>query len=160
VTARGDELGTARQAFAVLGGAERDAMRAEAAAVARGAGESDLVALSAEALGAAGCQEHLDALHLLSWRAGELRRSLELIDLGGPRGTEDAMMVPVVVTAAALAELAQALYVIRNPDSENAARDGAVEAWREAFTQLARLTGHEPVALGSRPEGAAPRPTA
>jgi hypothetical protein len=139
-------------AFAAVGAAETEAMLAERAAVAAGASDSDLEGFAAEVLGAAGCGEYLDALRLLSWRARVLSRALALIDAGGPRGTEDAMMLPIVVTAAALADLASASYTIRDPDSENTARDEAAESWRAAIGALSRLTGNEPVVLASAPK--------
>ncbi len=61
----------------------------------------------------------------MSWRARELSRALDFINLGGPRGTDDAMMHPIVVTAAALADLVTASFVIRDSNSENTARDEA-----------------------------------
>lgn len=137
----------AQAAFQSLGVAERLAMRSENAAVAAGASESDQEGFVAESLGAAGCEEYLDALRLLSWRARGLSRALEFIDAGGPRGSDDAMMLPIVVTAAALADLAEASYTIRDPNSENSARDEAAEAWRDAISALSRLTGNEPVEL-------------
>jgi hypothetical protein len=141
-------------AFASVGAAEHRAMLAEAVAVAAGASDSDLEAFSAETLGAAQCQEYLDALRLLSWRARGLSRALELINTGGPRGTEDAMMHPIVVTAAALADLVTASFTIRDSNSENAARDDAAASWRDAIRQLSRLTGNEPVELATAPKRA------
>ncbi len=142
-----DALRRARATFHAVGAAERDAMRSEGVAIAAGASESDLEGFVAESVAAAGCEEYLDALRLLSWRARGLSRALEFIDAGGPRGSDDAMMLPIVVTAAALADLATASYTIRDPNSENAARDEAAESWRDAIGALSRLTGNEPVEL-------------
>jgi len=55
------------------------------------------------------------------------------------------------VTAAALADLVTASLVIRDPDSENAARDDAASSWRDAIRELSRLTGNEPVELATAP---------
>jgi hypothetical protein len=151
VAAQRDAVRRAQVAFEVLGGAERQAMVAEREAVAGGAAEAEMEGFTAEILGSAGCEEYLDALRLLSWRARGLSRALEFINLGGPRGTEDAMMLPIVVTANALADLATASFVIRDPDSENSARDDAAASWRDAIRQLARLTGNEPVELATGP---------
>lgn len=142
----------ARAAFRALGAAENQAMAAERAAVAAGATDGDVEGFTAEALGAADCQEYLDALRLLSWRAQELSRALDFINLGGPRGTEDAMMYPIVVTAAALAGLVTASFVIRDTTSENAARDDAAASWRSAIGELSRLTGNEPIELAAAPK--------
>jgi hypothetical protein len=138
--------------FRALGAAEHEALRAEAAAVATGAADGDLEGFTAEALGAAGCEEYLDALRLLSWRARELSRALDFINLGGPRGTEDAMMLPIVVVAGALADLVTASFVIRDSTSENSARDDAAQSWRDAIKELSRLTGNEPVTLAAGPK--------
>ena len=143
----GDNMGRATAAFHALGGAERQAMAAEAAAVRGGASDGDLEGFVAETLGAAACEEHLDALRLLSWRARGLSRALTFIDLGGPRGSEDAMMLPIVVVAAALADLISASCTIRDPNVENTARDQAAATWRHAIGALTRLTGNEPVEL-------------
>jgi hypothetical protein len=142
--------------FASLGGAERAAMAAETQARSDGATDGDLEGFTAEVLGAAGCEEYLDALRLLSWRARGLSRALEFINLGGPRGTEDAMMLPIVVTAAALADLATASFVIRDPDSENSARDDAAASWRDAIGELTRLTGNAPIELSTGPKVSSP----
>jgi hypothetical protein len=136
-----------RAAARAVGAAEAAAMRAESAAVAAGASGSDIEGFTAEALGAAGCEEYLDALQLLSWRAQGLSRALDFINLGGPRGTDDAMMLPIVVTASALADLVTASFVIRDPNSENSARDDAAVTWRDAIKALSRLTGNEPIEL-------------
>jgi len=134
--------------------ADRQALHAEAAAVAAGASDADLEGLLGESLGAARCDEYLDALRLLSWRAGGLSRALEFINLGGPRGTEDAMMLPIVVTAAALADLVAASVTLRDSNSESSARDEAAESWRKAIRALSRLTGNEPVELAAAPRRA------
>jgi hypothetical protein len=147
-----DAIRRAAAASQVVGSAEYAAMVAETAAGAGGATESDLEGFTAETLGAAGCQEYLDALRLLSWRARGLSRALEFINVGGPRGTEDAMMLPILVTAAALADLVTASFVIRDPDSENSARDDAAASWRDAMRELSRLTGNEPVELATTPQ--------
>jgi hypothetical protein len=146
-----DAVRRALPEFAAVGAAEHLAMVAEAAAVAGGASDSDLEGLSAETLGAAQCQEYLDALRLLSWRARGLSRALEFINTGGPRGTEDAMMHPIVVTAAALADLVTASFTIRDSNSENSDRDDAAASWRDAIVELTRLTGNEPVQLATTP---------
>jgi hypothetical protein len=142
-----EALRRARAAFHAVGAAEYEAMQSESVAVAAGASESEQEGFVAESLGAAGCEEYLDALRLLSWRAQGLSRALEFIDAGGPRGSDDAMMLPIVVTAAALSDLAAASYTIRDPNSENAARDEAAESWRHAISALSRLTGNEPAEL-------------
>lgn len=147
-----DAVAHARRAFRALGSAEHQAMGAETAARAAGASEGDIESFTAETLGEADCQEYLDALRLLSWRAQELSRALEFINLGGPRGTEDAMMYPIVVTAAALADLVTASFVIRDTNSENSARDDAAGSWRDAIKQLSRLTGNEPIELAASPK--------
>ena len=139
----------ANEAARAVGAAEQRAMRAEDAAVAAGATEGDVEGFAAETLGAAGCEEYLDALRLLSWRARGLSRALEFINLGGPRGTDDAMMLPIVVTAAALADLASASFTIRDSTAENSARDEAAASWRNAIAALTRLTGNEPVTLAA-----------
>jgi hypothetical protein len=146
-----DAIRRAAAACQVVGAAEYAAMVAETAALAGGASEADLEGFTAEALGAAGCQEDLDALRLLSWRARGLSRALDFINVGGPRGTEDAMLLPIVVTAAALADLVTASFVIRDPDSENSDRDDAAASWRDAIRELSRLTGNEPVELATAP---------
>jgi hypothetical protein len=151
-TSNGTARPTAVAAFRAVGAAEHDAMRAEAAALAAGATGADLEGFTAENLGAAGCEEYLDALRLLSWRARGLSRALEFINLGGPRGTEDAMMVPIVVTASALADLVTASFTIRDSTSENRARDDAAQSWREAIKDLSRLTGNEPITLATGPK--------
>ncbi len=145
-----DAVRRAVAAFGAVGAAEREAMTREAA-VAGGASEADLEAFTAETLAAAGCDEYLDALRLLSWRARGLGRALEFINLGGPRGTEDAMMLPIVVTAAALADLTTASFIIRDSNSENSDRDDAAASWRDAIRELTRLTGNEPIELATRP---------
>jgi hypothetical protein len=147
-----DAVRAARAAAADVGPAEHRAMVAEAEAVAGGASDSDLEGLAAETLGAAGCQEYLDAMRLLSWRARGLSRALALINIGGPRGTDDAMMLPVVVTASALADLVTALLTIRDQNVENVARDEAAACWRDAIRELSRLTGNEPVELAAAPK--------
>jgi hypothetical protein len=151
----GDDAASHRQAlaaFRALGAGEKDAMTAEIAATAAGASERDVERFTAEALGAAGCEEHLDALRLLSWQARRLSLALDFINIGGPRGSEDAMMLPIVVTAAALADLVTASFVIRDSSSENSARDEAAQKWREAIKELGRLTGNEPVTLATGPK--------
>src|ERR1700722_2810996 len=97
--AQRDASRRARVAFEALGKAERSAMAAETDSLRAGAADGDLEGFTAEILGAAGCEEYLDALRLLSWRARGLSRALEFINVGGPRGTEDAMMLPIMVTA-------------------------------------------------------------
>jgi hypothetical protein len=147
-----DAIGAARAAAADFGAAEHIAMLAEMAARAAGATEPDLEGFTAEALGAAGCEEYLDALRHLSWRARGLSRALEFINIGGPRGTDDAMMHPIVVTAAALADLVESSFIIRDSTSENSARDDAAAAWRDAIRELSRLTGNEPIELATSPK--------
>jgi len=147
-----DPVPGARAAFAALGSAEAAAMAAERAARAARAGEADIEGFTAEALGAAGCDEYLDALRLLSWRARDLSHALDFINIGGPRGTDDAMMLPIVVTAAALADLVTASFTIRDSTSENAARDEAAASWRDAIKELSRLTGNEPIELATAPK--------
>jgi hypothetical protein len=129
-------------------------MVAEEKSLKLGATDADTQGCIAETLGAAGCEEYLDALRLLSWRARGLSRAFAFVDLGGPRGSEDAMMLPIVVTATALADLATASFIIRDPDSENSARDEAAQSWRDAIRELSRLTGNEPVELAPEPEHA------
>jgi hypothetical protein len=146
-----DAVRRAVDACQAVGAAEYTAMVAEAVARAGGATDRDIESFTAETLGAAGCQEYLDALRLLSWEAQGLSRALEFINVGGPRGTEDAMMHPILVTAAALADLVTASLVIRDPDSENSARDDAAMSWREAIRELTRLTGNEPIELATTP---------
>jgi hypothetical protein len=147
-----DPLRGARVAFDALGSAEAAAMAAEAEARAAGAGEGDVEGFTAEALGAAGCAEYLDALRLLSWRAREFSRALGFVNIGGPRGTDDAMMLPIVVTAAALADMVTASFTIRDSTSEDSARDEAAASWRDAIKELSRLTGNEPVELATAPK--------
>jgi hypothetical protein len=147
-----DPVRAARSAFQVLGRAEASAMAGEVAARAAGATEADVEAFTAETLGEANCAEYLDALRLLSWRARELRRALEFINIGGPRGTDDAMMYPIVVTGGALADLVTAAFVIRDSTSENVARDEAAASWSGAIKELSRLTGNEPIELAVAPK--------
>lgn len=142
-------VAAANEAARAVGLAEQRAIQAEQAALAAGATEGDVEGFVAETLGAAGCEEYLDALRLLSWRARGLSRALEFINLGGPRGTDDAMMLPIVVTAAALADLISASFTIRDSTAENSARDEAAALWRNAIAALTRLTGNEPVTLAA-----------
>ena len=142
----------ALSAFRALGVAEHEAMSSEVAATAAGASEGDVEGFTAESLGAAGCEEYLDALRLLSWQARGLSRALDFINIGGPRGSEDAMMLPIVITAAALADLVTASFVIRDSTSESSARDQAAQSWREAIKELSRMTGNEPITLASGPK--------
>ncbi len=147
-----DAIRLALAAAGGVGAAEYQAMLAERAAQAAGATDSDLERFTAETLGTARCQEYLDALRLLTWRARGLSRALEFINIGGPRGTDDAMMLPIVVTAAALADLVESSFIIRDSSSENSARDDAAACWREAIGALSRLTGNEPIELASGPK--------
>jgi hypothetical protein len=144
-----DPARSAAAIFRALGSAEHDAMVAEAAAISGGADDTTLEGFAAETLGAAGCEEYLDALRLLSWRARGLSRALEFVNIGGPRGSDDAMMLPIAVTAAALADLVTASFTMRDTDSENSSRDDAAASWRDAIAELSRLTGNEPVELAS-----------
>lgn len=138
-------------AFRVLGAAEGQAMRAQAAGgpgavdLASSVGVSTDEVLIAEAFGAAGCEGELDALALLRWRAGGLSQALDYVDLGGPYGVRDRMMGTIGVTAAALARMVAAAYVMRDPESKAVDQREAAETWWAATESLRQALGTEEV---------------
>ncbi len=126
-------------AFRVLGAAEGQAKQAQTGATPEDSDEHDV--LIAEAFGAAGCESELDALDLVRWRAQLLSHALDYVDLGGPYGARDRMMGTIGVTAATLARMVDAAYVMRHPESDAAEQKAAAETWWAATDRLRQAIG-------------------
>jgi hypothetical protein len=115
------ELQSAQMAHALAGAAEAHATRAEQAYRDAGAQPPDLTQASLMAFAGVNCQNEVDELTLISWRATRLAGVLGALDFPGPIprkgeiGSGDALIHTMRLVAAALCGMATAAHTSANP---------------------------------------------
>jgi len=115
------DLQVTQLAHALVGVAEAHATRAEEAYRAAGAGPAELIQASLMAFAGVNCQNEVDELALINWRATRLAGVLGALDFGGPFprkgaiGSGDALMRTIRLVAAALSGMTRAALVSANP---------------------------------------------
>lgn len=115
------ELQSAQLAHALVGVAEAHATRAEQAYREAGAQPPELTQASLMAFAGVNCQNDVDELALISWRATRLAGVLNTLDFSGPvkprgeLGSGDPLIQTMRLVAAALSGMATAAHISRNP---------------------------------------------
>lgn len=114
-------LQVAQLAHALVGVVEAHATRAEEDYRAAGADPPDIVQASLMAFAGVNCQNEVDELALINWRATRLAGVLSALDFGGPFprkgevGSGDALMRTIRLVAAALSGMTTAAVAAANP---------------------------------------------
>ncbi len=115
-----EEFQSAQLAHALVGAVEAHATRAEQAYRDAGAGPPDLTQASLMAFAAVNCQNEVDELALIQWRAVRLAGVLGALDFPGPIprkgevGSGDALIHTMRLVAAALCGMATAAHTSVN----------------------------------------------
>ena len=115
------DLQVAQLAHALVGVVEAHATRAEEAYRDAGAGPAELIQASLMAFAGVNCQNEVDELGLINWRATRLAGVVGALDFGGPFprkgaiGSGDALMRTIRLVAAALSGMTRAALVAANP---------------------------------------------
>lgn len=136
------QLQTAQLAHALVGAAEAHATCAEQAYRDAGAGPAELTQASLMAFGGVNCQNEVDELALISWRATRLAGVLGALDFPGPIarqgdiGSGDSLIRTMRLVAAAVSGMATAAHTSINP--LRGPKDSAVagQALAKAMTAL------------------------
>jgi len=111
----------AQMAHALVGVVEAHATRAEDAYRAAGAEPPDIIQASLMAFAGVNCQNEVDELALINWRATRLAGVLSALDFGGPFprkgevGSGDALIRTIRLVGAALAGMTTAAVAAANP---------------------------------------------
>ena len=115
------DLQVAQLAHALVGVVEAHATRAEEAYRDAGAGPAELIQASLMAFAGVNCQNEVDELGLINWRATRLAGVVGALDFGGPFprkgaiGSGDALMRTIRLVAAALSGMTRGALVAANP---------------------------------------------
>jgi len=115
------DLQVVQLAHALVGVVEAHATRAEEAYRDAGAGPAELIQASLMAFAGVNCQNEVDELGLINWRATRLAGVVGALDFGGPFprkgaiGSGDALMRTIRLVAAALSGMTRAALVAANP---------------------------------------------
>lgn len=140
-----EALITTQLAHALVGIAEAHATRAEQAYRLAGAEPGDLTQASLMAFAGANCQNEVDELALISWRAQRLTGALTTLDFGGPSprfprkgetGSGDVLMGTIRLVAAALTGMTKAAHTAINPLRERGESATAGHLLSRAMTCL------------------------
>ena len=111
----------AQMAHALVGVVEAHATRAEDAYRAAGAEPPDIIQASLMAFAGVNCQNEVDELALINWRATRLAGVLSALDFGGPFprkgevGSGDALIRTIRLVGAALSGMTTAAVAAANP---------------------------------------------
>ncbi len=143
------ELQTAQLAHALVGAVEAHATRAEEAYRAAGADPADITQASLMAFAGVNCQNVVDELGLIMWRATRLAGALNTLNFPGPIkakgdiGSGDVLIRTMRLVAAALSGMATAAQASANPlrgPSDAAAAGRALTAAMNALEEAAKDT--------------------